>query len=113
MSAGFRSALLGLAVCATLAAFAASAGASVKLSADRAAKRSASFAERTCDRDRYCVRHAVLNCRRQARRAVLCRILDERDTRAQGRYACSRLIRVSLDPAANRASITGLGRWHC
>jgi hypothetical protein len=85
----------------------------VKLSIDAAAERSARFAERTCDRDRHCIRHGVLNCKRQSRRVVLCRVFDERKTHVQGRYECSRLIRVALDPASGRVPVTGLGRWQC
>jgi len=90
-----------------------SALAGQKLSIDAAAERSARFAEQVCDRDRNCVRHGVLNCRRQSRRVVLCRVFDERDTSAQGRYDCSRLIRVALDPASGQIPVTGLGRWEC
>ena len=84
-----------------------------KLSIDSATERSERFAERICDRDRNCIRHGVLNCNRQSPRVVLCRIFDERDTRVQGRYECSRLIRVALDPASGRVPVTGLGRWQC
>jgi hypothetical protein len=108
-----RSVILASAVLATLALPAGSALAGSKLSIDAAAERSARFAERTCDRDRNCVRNGVLNCKRQGRRVVLCRIFDERKTRAQGRYECSRLIRVALDPASGRVPVTGLGRWQC
>jgi hypothetical protein len=105
--------VFGLVLVATLAIQPRSALAGPKLSIDAAAERSARFAERTCDRDRNCVRHGVLNCRRQSRRVVLCRIFDERETRIQGRYECSRLIRVALDPASGRVPVTGLGRWQC
>jgi len=108
-----RSVILASAVLATLALQAGSALAGSKLSIDAAAERSARFADSTCDRDRNCVRHGVLNCKRQSRRVVLCRIFDERKTRAQGRYECSRLIRVALDPASGRVPVTGLGRWQC
>lgn len=89
------------------------AAASSKLSAERAAEKSAVFAERLCDRDRNCVRHGVLNCRRQSTRVVLCRIFDERDTRVQGKYRCQRMIRVALDPTTGRAPVTGIGPWRC
>ena len=104
---------MAFALFAALAVAPASAVAGQKLATDAAAERSARFAERTCDRDRNCVRHGVLNCRRQSRRVVLCRIFDERETRTQGRYECSRLIRVALDPASGRVPVTGLGSWHC
>jgi hypothetical protein len=110
----FRSVLLALALLGALAIPPGSAlAASPKLPIDAAAERSAGFAERTCDHDRSCVRHGVLNCRRQSRRVVLCRVFDERDTSAQGRYECSRLIRLALDPATGRVPVTGLGRWQC
>ena len=108
-----RSVILASAILATLALPPGSAPAGSKLSIDAASERSARFAERICDRDRNCVRHGVLNCKRQSRRVVLCRVFDERDTRAQGRYECSRLIRVALDPATGRIPVTGLGRWQC
>jgi hypothetical protein len=108
----FRSLGVALSLCA-LALLPAAASASLKLPIERAAERSARFAERTCSRDRHCVRHGVLNCRRQSRRVILCRIVDERETQEQGRYRCNRLIRVALDPASGRLPVTGLGRWHC
>jgi len=115
MSVASRRHIVGIALCALLTVLATSTAlaAGPKLRIDRAGERSARFAERTCDRDRNCVRHGVLNCRRQARRVVICRVFDERDTRAQGRYECSRLIRVALAPASRRVAVTGLGRWHC
>jgi hypothetical protein len=111
----FRRAAALVPLCAALLALppAASLAADPKLPVGRAAERSARFAERTCDRDRNCVRHGVLNCRRDQRRIVLCRIFDERDTRAQGRYECNRLIRLALDPESGRVAVTGLGHWHC
>ena len=102
----------GLALCAALGALAGPAMA-LRLTTDRAGDRSLDFAERTCNRDRLCVRFGVLNCKRQSRRVVLCRVFDERKTHVQGRYECSRLIRVALDPASGRVPVTGLGRWQC
>ena len=89
------------------------AGASDPLTVPQASERAERFAERTCTRDPHCVRHGVMNCRRQARRVVLCRIFDERKTRAQGKYRCHRLIRMSLDSRTRRKPVTGIGRWHC
>jgi hypothetical protein len=110
----FRSGMLvAIALLTALAIPPGSAAAGLRLSIDAGAERSARFADRTCARDPNCVRHGVLNCRRQSRRVVLCRIFGERRTRTQGRYVCSRLIRVALDPATGRAPVTGLGRWHC
>jgi hypothetical protein len=102
-----------VALCAVLAALAAPAMAELTLPVGDAAERSADFAERICARDEHCVRHGVMNCRRQSARVVLCRIFDERDTQIQGRYLCNRQVRVSLDPKTRRRPITGLGGWHC
>jgi hypothetical protein len=55
----------------------------------------------------------VLNCRRDAPRVAFCRIFLQRHTKAQGRYTCNRLIRLSMDPKTHRIPVTGLGRWHC
>jgi hypothetical protein len=109
---GLRSLGAALLVCAALGALAGPAAA-LKLSVDRAADRSRDFAERTCARDKHCVRSGVLNCKRHSPKVVLCRIFDERKTRVQGRYRCERLIRLSLDPRTRRLPVTGLGDWHC
>jgi hypothetical protein len=108
-----RSTAVAIATCAVLTALAGVAGAAEMLTIPVATKKAESVAARTCDRDRHCVRHGVLNCRRQAARVVLCRIFDERKTRVQGRYECTRLIRFAVDPETGRAPLTGLGRWHC
>lgn len=111
-----RSLGIALGLCALLILLSASAAWAVAgpaLEIDRAAERSERFAKKTCAHDPGCVRHEVLNCRRQSRRVVLCRILDERKTEVQGRYECNRLIRIGLDPQTGRLPITGLGRWHC
>lgn len=104
---------IALALCAVLGALAAPAMGELTLTVGDAAERSADFAERICARDAHCVRHGVMNCRRQSARVVLCRIFDERDTQIQGRYLCNRQVRVSLDPKTRRRPITGLGGWHC
>ncbi len=87
--------------------------ASPTLTAERAAAKSAEFAERLCERDPHCVRNGVLNCNRQSPRIVLCRIFDQRSTEAQGTYRCERKIRIALDPATGRAPVTGIGPWRC
>jgi len=110
---GSRSTAVAIAACAALAALGGVAGAAQTLTIPVAAKKAHGYADRTCARDRHCIRHGVLNCRRQGPHVVICRIFDERDTRVQGRYECSRLIRFALDPETGRAPITGLGRWHC
>lgn len=104
---------LVLATCAVLAAFALPAQAAVKLPVKTAADKSFVFAKHTCAHDKNCVRYGVLNCRRQSLHVVLCRIFDERNTTAQGRYDCNRLIRVALDAYTYRIVVTGLGPWHC
>jgi hypothetical protein len=107
-----RPLVAGLALCATLGALAAPVMA-LTLTIDRAGDRALDFAERTCTRDKHCVRSGVRNCRRQGRHIALCRIFDERKTRVQARYRCERLIRMTLDPRTSRLPVTGLGRWHC
>jgi hypothetical protein len=101
-----------IALCVALGALAVPAAA-LRLPIDKADARALGFAEGTCHRDRLCRSYGVLNCRRQAPHVVLCRIFDQRRTRAQGRYRCERLIRMTLDPRTRRIPITGLGRWHC
>jgi hypothetical protein len=113
MSVASRRQILAAALCALLTLPAAALAAGPKLSVERAAARSESFAAQICEHDPNCARHGVLNCRRQSRRVVICRVFDERKTRAQGRYTCSRLIRLALDPATGRVPVTGLGPWHC
>jgi hypothetical protein len=77
-----------------------------------AGERSLEFARRTCAHDRHCVRYAVLSCRREGGRVVVCRILDERDTRVQGKYRCERKIRV-VARGHGPVPVTGLGPWRC
>ena len=109
----FRRLVVALVLCAAMAALAAPAVAELTLTVPNANERSADFAERICARDELCVRHGVMNCRRQSARVILCRIFDERDTQIQGRYQCNRQVRVSLDPKTRRRPITGIGDWHC
>jgi hypothetical protein len=112
MSAGRRLSL-GIASVAALAVFALPAAAAGDLSISAAAEKSAVFAEHTCAHDKLCVDHGVSNCYRQRARVVFCRIVIRRHTEAQGKYRCSRLIRLGFDPRTNRVPVTGLGRWHC
>lgn len=105
---------MALVLCAAIALLAQPAVAlALTLTIERAGDRSADFAARTCDRDEHCIAHGVLNCHRQGRHVVLCRIFDDRRTEVQGRYRCSRLIRLSLDPRSRRVPVTGLGHWQC
>lgn len=84
-----------------------------KLPIPVARKQAASFAKRTCTRDDSCIRSGVSNCRRQRARVVLCRIFLKRKTDVQGRYRCTRLVRLSLIPRTRHAKVTGVGRWRC
>lgn len=103
----------GFALCAVLAVLAVPASAAVKLPIQTAASKSFIFAKHLCAHDRNCEKFGVTNCRRQSLHVVLCRIFDIRDTEAQGRYSCTRLVRVVLDPATYRIVVTGLGNWQC
>jgi len=98
---------------AALAFGAQPAAAGQKLRIPTAAEKAAAFAERTCAHDASCVRHGVSGCRRQRRRVALCRIFIRRNTRVQGKYRCSRLVRLSLIPGTRHARVSGLGSWRC
>jgi hypothetical protein len=87
--------------------------AAVKLPVQTAADKAFTFAKHTCAHDSSCVRYGVTNCNRQSLHVVLCRIFDERSTEAQGKYHCTRLVRVALDPVTYRIVITGQGDWQC
>jgi hypothetical protein len=112
---GPRAAVAAFAVLAALSLLAPAAGAApaTKLTIPDAREKAAVFAERTCDRDQSCVRHGVLNCRREAPLVVHCRIFDERSTEVQGIYRCNREIRMVQNRRTHRIPVTGLGRWHC
>jgi hypothetical protein len=112
MRAGRRLSI-GVAALATLSVLAMPAGAAGDLSISAAAEKSAVFAEHTCAHDDQCVGHSVSNCYRQRPRVVFCRIVIRRHTDAQGKYRCSRLIRLGFNPKTHRIPVTGLGRWHC
>jgi hypothetical protein len=102
-----------LAMLALTWAMAIPATAAVQLPVDTAADKAFTFAKRTCAHDRNCVRYGVTNCRRQSMHVVLCRIFDERSTEAQGKYHCTRLVRVALDPVTYRIVVTGQAPWQC
>ena len=104
---------VGMAICAVLAVLAMPAVAALKLPVQVAAEKSFIFAKHTCRHDQNCVRYGVTNCERQSLHVVLCRIFDERHTEVQGKYSCTRLIRVALDPVTIRIKVTGLGHWQC
>lgn len=94
-------------------ALAGPAMAAVKLPVETAANKAFIFAKHTCAHDQSCVRYGVTNCNRQSLHVVLCRIYDERSTEAQGRYHCTKLVRIALDPVTYRIVITGQGDWQC
>jgi hypothetical protein len=102
-----------VAVLALAAAMAIPATAAVQLPVATAADKAFVFAKRTCAHDSKCVRYGVTNCRRQSMHVVLCRIFDERSTEAQGKYDCTRLVRVVLDPVTYRIVVTGQAPWQC
>jgi hypothetical protein len=102
-----------LALLAITWALAIPAMAAVKLPISTAADKAFIFAKKTCAHDKNCVRYGVTNCRRQSLHVALCRIFDERSTEAQGRYDCSRLVRVVLDPVTYRIVVTGQSPWQC
>jgi hypothetical protein len=112
VSAGRRLSI-GVASLAAVLVLARPAVAAGELSISAAAAKSAVFAEHTCAHDRLCVGHGVSNCYRQHPRVVFCRIVIRRHTEAQGKYRCSRLIRLGFNPKTHRVPVTGLGRWHC
>ena len=72
------------------------------------------YAHRACNVDRYCDRYGVRTCRRQQAHVVICDIFNDRDTPAQGRYRCFRLVRVSYrTPYSTKPTLTGFGNWRC
>lgn len=111
-----RALRLACASCAVLALASLSplAAAADELSVSRAKERAAKFAENTCAHDKSCARAGVKSCRRQSPHIVLCRIFDHRKTEAQGRFVCTRLVRLALDDSQiHRVSVTGVSNWDC
>ena len=108
-----RVAAAAVSVCAVLSILAMPAVAAVQLPVQLAAEKAFIFAKHTCAHDHNCVRYGVENCRRQSLHVVLCRIMDERSTPVQGRYKCTRLARVALDPYDYRIKVTGISPWQC
>ena len=102
-----------LAVLAITWAAAVPATAAVQLPVATAADKAFVFAKKTCAHDKNCIRYGVTNCRRQSLHVVLCRVFDERRTEAQGKYDCTRLVRVVLDPVTYRIVVTGTSPWEC
>jgi hypothetical protein len=107
-------ALMGvvLAVAIALALTPGTAGSAPRLALPVAAEKARDYVKRTCSRDIHCVRSGVLNCHRKRPRVAFCRVFIRRDTRFQGRYQCSRLIRLAPS-SARTARVTGLGAWSC
>lgn len=89
------------------------AAAAVFLPIETASNKAFNFAQNSCNHDPHCVKLGVTNCRRQSLHVVLCRIFDERQTAVQGRYPCTKLVRVALNPADFRVVVTGTGAWSC
>ena len=104
---------VALSVLALTWALAGPAVAAVKLPIQTAADKAFVFAKHTCAHDRSCVRYGVTNCHRQSLHVVICRIFDERSTESQGRYDCTRLVRIALDPVTYRIVVTGQATWQC
>ena len=45
---------------------------------------------------------------------MICDIFNDRDTPAQGRYRCLRLVRIAYtSPYSHKPTITGFGNWRC
>ncbi len=99
-------------LCAMLALPAESLG-GAKLPLPAASEKAAEFAENTCHRDEGCTGHGVSNCHRERARLAFCHIYIKRSTQVQGKYKCTRLIRLALIPHTRHAKVTGLGHWHC
>lgn len=98
---------------AVLAAALPAEAATKRLSIEAAKERAAKYARNTCERDSRCIGSGVRNCRRHRPRVVICRIFDRRETDAQGRYTCTRLVRLALDPRTRRIPVTGVSDWSC
>ena len=96
-----------------LATAAMPAAAAVKLPVKLAGDKALVFAKHTCAHDIHCEKYGITNCARSSLHVVFCRMFVERDTAAQGRYACKKLVRVALDPITYRVLVTGNSNWSC
>ena len=102
-----------LAAVALSAAFATNA-AGHQLSIKAAATKSFYYAHRACNVDPACDRYGVLKCERQQAHVVICAIFTDRDTVAQGRYRCTRMVRVAYRcNCSYKPVITGFTDWKC
>ena len=105
--------MAALAAVAVSATFAASAAGHL-LPIHAAATKSFYYAKRACNVDRLCDRYGVLACKRQQAHVVICNIFNDRDTPAQGRYRCTKLVRVAYRyPTSVKPVLTGFGDWKC
>jgi hypothetical protein len=102
-----------LATCVALTVLAGSAWSAVRLTIPVAEGKALVFAEHTCANDEHCGKAGVSDCNRQSPHIVLCRIFLRRKTPVQGKYECTRLIRLAIEPKSHRVPVTGVGRWHC
>src|SRR5262249_32816674 len=96
-----------------LGAVAMPVAAAVKSPAQPAGEKASVSAKHTFSHDTPCAKYGIPNCNRQGGHVVLCRIYVERSTRAQGRYACQKLVRVALAPIPYRIVVTGTTSWNC
>jgi hypothetical protein len=102
-----------LAAIAVSALFATNAAAHF-LSIKAAATKSFYYSHRACASDPACDRYGVLNCERQQAHVVICEIFTDRNTVAQGRYRCTRDVRVAYrSNYSYKPTITGFGDWNC
>ena len=84
------------------------------LSIEAAHGKARAYAQRACEGDRYCVRDGVSSCRRKHAHVVTCDVFNDRDTPAQGRYRCLRLVRIAYTTSySTKPAITGFGNWRC
>jgi uncharacterized ParB-like nuclease family protein len=85
-----------------------------QLSIRAASTKSFYYAQAACRRDPACDRFGVETCFRQQVHVVICRVFNDRNTVAQGRYRCRRLVRIAYTtPSDRKPGITGFGRWQC
>ena len=85
-----------------------------KLTIRAAAVKAAYYANRACNVDRYCDRFGLVGSRRQSLHVVIINIFNDRNTPAQGRYRCTRLVRVAYrTPSSRKPVLTGFGKWNC
>ena len=102
-----------LAALVLLATVAMPVAAAVKLPVSTAAEKAFIYAKHTCSHDVHCIKYGTTNCRRISLHVVFCRMYVERDTAAQGRYACRKYVRVVLDPITYKILVTGTSNWDC